>query len=188
MLQALGAQLQRLPEGVREHIEQVLRQSVALAKRHGLDVPKAELAAQMHDICRTTKAPDLLRMAAEFGIPLKAIDQAFPVFLHGPVGAAVLQRDFGVNDPEILDPVRYHTMARARMSSLEKVLFLADKLDPSKVARYPYIGEVERLALEHLSQGMRCFLENQTKAYMQSGQLVHPSFIEAWNEVVGNVR
>ena len=174
----------RLPAQVQAHIEEVRVASVALARTWKLDVDKAELAALAHDVCRVTPAKDLLRMAVDYGLPITAIDRSFPVFLHGPVGAEVLRRGYRLMDDSVLDPIRYHTMGREDMTALDKVLFLADKLDPSKVSRYPFIGEVARIAHEDLDRAMLLFIDNQVKAFIDHGDLVHPGMIAARNSAV----
>jgi predicted HD superfamily hydrolase involved in NAD metabolism len=177
-------EVERLPEGVRRHIEEVRRWAVDLARAHRLDVAKAELAAVAHDICRTVKAHDLLALAREHGVPVTPLDEAFPVFLHGPVGAQVLKRKYSLADEEVLSAIACHTMGKAGMSPLDKALFLADKLDPSKVSRYPFIAEVARLAKEDLDGAMICFLDHQVQAFVEQGELVHPGMIVARNEAL----
>ena len=184
MLERVRAHMAGLPDGVRAHVEQVRRHAVALAESHGLDVDLAELAAESHDVCRIVKAEELLAMARGFGIPVTPIDEAFPVFLHGPVGAEVLKRDFGLDDEEALDAVRYHTRGRAGMSPLERAVFLADKLDPSKVGRYPFLPEVEAAAHRDLDEGMLLFIDRQAAAFLENGDLVHPGMIDARNDAL----
>jgi len=182
--QRLLREIAALPEGVRAHIEAVRRTSVDLAGRHGADVARAELAALAHDVCRLVKAPQLLEMARAFGIPVTPIDAAFPVFLHGPVGAELLRRDYGLDDEAVLSPVRCHTMGRRSMTALDQVLFLADKLDPSKLNRYPFMQEVARLAAEDLDRAMRCFIDSQVRAFIDHGDLVHPEMMAARNDAI----
>ena len=173
-----------LPANLQRHIEEVRQISVDLARRHGLDAERAELAAQAHDIRRATKAADLVEAARSFGLPLTSIDEAFPVFLHGPVGAETLRRDFALDDDGVLQAIRHHTMGRGGMSGLEKVVFLADKLEPSKVARYPFISEVGRLALQDLDRAMLSFIDNQVQAFIDHGDLVHPGMMAARNDAL----
>lgn len=173
-----------LPEGVRRHIEEVRQWCATLARAHHIDPAKAELAALAHDICRTVKAPELLEQARQYGVPVTRLDEAFPVFLHGPVGAQALRRRYGLADEEVLNAIACHTMGRAGMTAMDKALFLADKLDPSKVSRYPFIAEVARLAKEDLDAAMVCFLDHQVKAFLEQGDLVHPGMIEARNEAL----
>ncbi len=177
-------ELRHLPKAVQAHVEQVRLVSLDVAQRHSLDVERAELAALAHDICRVTPAGDLLNMARGFGMPVNPIDEALPVFLHGPVGAEVLRRDYGVDDPEVLDPIRCHTMGREGMTPLDKLLFLADKLDPGKVKRYPFIEEVRRLAREDLDSAFLCFVDHQVRAFLDHGDLVHPGMMAARNEAL----
>ena len=176
--------IERLPKGVRSHIETVRGKSAQLASRFGLDEAKADLAALAHDVCRTVSGPDLLAMARGFGMPVTGIDHAVPVFLHGPVGAEVLKRDYGLDDEEVLSAIRCHTMGKPGMSGLDKTLFLADKLDPSKTGRYPFIREVDRLAGDDLDQAMLCFIDHQVRSFLQEGSLVHPAMIAARNDAV----
>ena len=184
VLERVRAHMAGLPGGVRAHVEQVRRHTAALARSHGLDVDRAELAAESHDVCRIVKAEELLAMARGFGIPVTPIDEAFPVFLHGPVGAEVLKRDFGLDDEEALDAIRYHTRGRAGMTPLEQAVFLADKLDPSKVARYPFLPEVEAAAHRDLDEGMLLFIDRQAAAFLENGDLVHPGMIDARNDAL----
>ena len=184
ILERVRAHMDGLPDGVRAHVEQVRRHAVALAESHGLDVERAALAAASHDVCRIVKAADLLAMARAFGIPVTPIDAAFPVFLHGPVGAEVLNRDFGLDDEETLDAVRYHTMGRAGMTPLEQALFLADKLDPSKIGRYPFLPDVEAAAHRDLDEGMLLFIARRAAAFLEKGDLVHPGMIDARNDAL----
>lgn len=174
----------RLPPGVQRHIEAVQHQSLALARRWRFDETAAALAAQAHDICRALPGPDLIAQARSLGIPVTPIEEAFPVFLHGPVGAETVRRRYGLRDQAILDPIRYHTMGRAAMSPPEQVLFLADKLDPQKRARYPYFDEVRRLAYEDLDAAILCFLTGQMQAFLAAASLVHPGMLAAYNNLL----
>ena len=180
----LAQDIARLPQGVQRHIEAVQQQSLALARRWRLDETPAALAAQAHDICRTVPGPDLIAQARTLGIPVTPIEESFPVFLHGPVGAETVRRRYGIRDQAILDPIRYHTMGRAAMSPPEQVLFLADKLDPHKRARYPYFDEVQRLAHQDLDAAMLCFLTRQMQAFLAASSLVHPGMLAAYNHLL----
>ena len=181
VLARILSEIERLPQGVRAHIEQVRRTSVELAARFALDEARAELAALAHDICRSLSGPELLATARSLGIPVTPIDEAFPVFLHGPVGAGVLRLRYGLDDEEVLDAIRCHTMGREGMTPLDKVLFLADKLDPSKIGRYAFIVKVERLAREDLDRALLAFIDHQVRAFIEGGDLVHPAMIGTRN-------
>jgi predicted HD superfamily hydrolase involved in NAD metabolism len=182
--QRIASEIARLPTGVQAHIEQVRRGAVELASLHGLDVASAELAAQAHDICRLVPGVELIDMAGKLRLSVTALDRAVPVFLHGPVGAEVLRRDHGLDDEAVLNAVRYHTMGRDGMAPLEKLLFLADKLDPSKVSRYPFITEVDRLAREDLDRAMLRFIDEQSRVFIEAGSVIHPGMNAARNDAL----
>lgn len=182
------AKIQHMPKGLQTHIHEVRQVSVDLAHSHCLDANQAELAALGHDICRTTKAHDLIIAARSFGLPVTDIDKAFPLFLHGPVGAEIIQRDYLLKDVDILNSIRYHTMGRKDMSDLEKVMFLADKLDPSKINRYPFIETVYRLAQKNLDEGILCFIDNQMQTFIKQANLIHPGMVAARNDSLLQVK
>lgn len=182
------AYVARLPEGVQAHIEQVRLQAVSLAKVHRLDVERAEIAAIAHDVCRVIKAENLLEMAQRFKIHVSLIDRAFPVFLHGPVGAGFVKQEFGLHDEEVLDAVRYHTVGRSGMKALEQAIFLADKLDPSKIRRYPFLPQVMEAAHRDLNEGMRDFIDNQAAVFLRNGDLIHPGMVAARNDALMALR
>ncbi|MCL0102195.1 bis(5'-nucleosyl)-tetraphosphatase (symmetrical) YqeK [Dehalococcoidia bacterium] len=179
VLRAIG----RLPDEVRDHIEHVRQGSIELAQRFELDVDKAEFSAVGHDICRVTPPKELIEMARLFQIPVTPLDEQLPVFLHGPVGAEVLKSKYVIEDEEVLNPIRCHTMGKQGMSPLDKVLFLADKIEPRKVGRYPFIAEVVDLAKENLDQALLCFLDHQIKAFLDHGDVVHPGMLAARDEI-----
>ena len=84
----------------------------------------------------------------------------------------------------MLDAIRYHTMGRSGMTPLEQAIFIADKLDPSKIRRYPFLPEVEKEAHSDLNEGMRSFIDYQVRAFFDHGDLVHPGMISARNDAL----
>lgn len=186
--QRITTEVQRMPADLREHVERVRATSAQLAVRHGVDLERAELAALGHDICRITPGRELIALARDLGVPVGPIEEAVPMFLHGPVGAAVLHRQYGLDDEGVLDAIRCHTMGREEMTVLDKVLFLADKADPGKVDRYPFIAGLGRLAAEDLDRAMLYFLDHQLRAFIDHGDMVHPRMAAARNSALLAVR
>ena len=173
-----------LPLGLRAHVFCVVEIARSLARRHCLDEERAALGALAHDVARAMPGKELLRQAARLGLPVGAVDQQVPVLLHGPVGAELLWREDGLDDGSIYNAVRWHTTAHPLMDDLGKVVFLADKLDPQKIASYPYLDVIRTLAFEDLDRAMLEFLTRETVARMSRGELVHPLTIEARNHLI----
>ena len=180
----LEARFRRLPRGLQAHVRRVQRIAVELANHHAVDIQRAELAALCHDIARAIKGEELLRRAKEWGIPLHPVEEALPILLHGPVGAEILRRDCAVEDEDVLEAVRWHTTSSRGLSAISKVVFLADKLDPSKASRYPYIMQLQALARKDLDKAMLFFLERELASHVVRGELIHPASVEARNDLL----
>jgi predicted HD superfamily hydrolase involved in NAD metabolism len=153
---------------LREHVLRVEAEALALAEKHGVDAQRAVIAALGHDLVRHVKGAELLALAEAYGLTPDAIETASPVLVHGPVAARMLARDYGLVDAEVLAGIDCHTTARAGMTALEKVLFVADKVEPGKLAHEPALGEVKELSAESLDAAV----------------LKYPRSLEARNELL----
>jgi predicted HD superfamily hydrolase involved in NAD metabolism len=156
--------------------------ALALAERHGVDREKAWLAASIHDLARAMNGADLLVSARELGITVGPIEEVTPIFLHGPIASELSSRN-GLNDPEVYDAVYWHSTARAGMTPLEKLVFIADKLDPQKAHRYPRLPEIRALAEESLDFALLAFLRTEIERLRHEGKQVHPGMLDARDEL-----
>ena len=178
------SRLQALPRGLREHVERSRDIGRNLAARHGVDPTRVDTGVAAHDIARALKSDALLEQAERFGLQLHPVEERFPILLHGHVAALWLQREGGVEDDEVLEAVRWHTTGRRGMGAVAKVVFLADKLDPDKIGRYPYLNEIRRLAEESLDRALLEFLEQGLANFLREGQMIHPESVELRNELL----
>ena len=176
--------LESLPQGLQEHIQRVRDIAAELALRHGLDPHQADLAAAAHDLARAFKAEELLVQTREAGLSLHPVEEALPVLLHGPLAAHWLRWRYGTEDSEVLEAVRWHSTANRGLSLLAKLTFLADKLDPPKLSRYPFLEQVRALAWEDLDAALLEFLQQEVRALLEAGRLIHHASIEARNELL----
>ncbi|HEY8490596.1 MAG TPA: bis(5'-nucleosyl)-tetraphosphatase (symmetrical) YqeK [Dehalococcoidia bacterium] len=182
---ALRARMGHLPAGLLEHIDRVVAEARRLAPRYGIDPERAALAAQAHDVARALPPAELLRLARELAVPTDEVDRAVPVLLHGPVGARLLERDYGVTDPEVLAAARSHTTGSPEMSPLEKLVFVADKIEPEKLRRRERLGEVRRLAEEgDLDGALLAYLDGQLLEAAARGWLLHPLEVHTRNRLL----
>ena len=180
----LRAAVARLPRGLAEHIEGTVGEARRLAVLHGADEERAALAAWGHDIARALSPSELLAEARRLGLALDPVEEQAPILLHGAIGAAILSRDYGIDDPDVLAAARYHTTARAAMSTLEKIVFLADKIEPSKVRAEPALAEVRRLADRDLDAAILDCLNQHFLKANRRGWPLHPHTVAARNELL----
>jgi len=155
------------------HTQGVVEMAEKLAAIYHADVYKAKLAAWLHDCTRRLTGVEAKQLCKSAGMKPDEVQKREPMLLHGYTAAIVAERDFGVDDTAVLNAVRYHTTGRAGMSVLEKILFLADKLEAGR-EEYPGLAETRALAESDLDAATAMALE-QSIAYTKSkGGAMHP--------------
>ena len=158
--------------------------AVELAKKFGIDADKARLAALLHDCARDYTDEELLQAAHNYGIEVDFIHKSIPAMLHGPVGAVLAQREYGVDDSEVLQAVKIHTLGSKTIQNLDKVLMIADFIEPGR--RYPeakYLRE-QLAAGINLNEAILCCLELKIKSVLKSKCLLHPLAVECRNQLL----
>ncbi len=176
-----------LPEGLRAHILRVEYESMWLAERHGVDPARASLSALGHDLVRHLKGPELLALASVYRLQPDEIEVASPILTHGPIAAQILAQDYGFEDPDIIAGIDCHTTARAGMTPVEQVLFVADKVEPNKLAREPALGDVRQAAHDSLDAAVLRYLDMNIEKSLQKGWLLHPRTLEARNDLLQRI-
>lgn len=101
-----------------------------LAKKYNLDTDKAYIAGLLHDAAKCFPTPKLLDII-EKNLQVEEWEKLNYKTLHAPVSAYVAKQDFGVDDDEILSAIRWHTLGKKDMTTFEKIIFLADKIEPN---------------------------------------------------------
>lgn len=128
------------------HTEGVVKTGEWLAKKYGSDPQKTRIAAICHDIARNLSTEKLDRYVEEYRLGQEFLGR--PNLSHGKVATVLMRRDFGIDDEEILDAVSYHTTGRQGMTTLDKVVFLADVIEPGRTQ--PGVEIIRELAEEDL--------------------------------------
>lgn len=164
------------------HTLGVVETAELLARRFGADPAKARAAALLHDIARGFDREHSLKKAEEFGIVLSDFERRAWVLIHAPLGAELARREFGVSDPEVLDAIRYHTTGRAGMSLLERVVFVADYIEPGR--SHPGVKPVREAAESDLEQAVLLALDQTIVYLVERGQPIAPDAVAARNELV----
>ena len=141
---------ERLSEKRYDHTARVADTAEDLARIHGLDLARTRLAALLHDAARETEPDEYLRLAEEWSLPVGEPERQSPKLLHGPVAAELGRRELGVEDEEVLEAVRVHTVGAAGMGPLALALYVADKIEPAR--DYPSVGRIRDLARRDLRE------------------------------------
>ncbi len=150
--------------------------AVELAKRWGADETDAARAGILHDITKALDGPLQLTLCAEYGILLDDFSQKYPKTLHALTGSLVADRIFGENRA-VVEAIRHHTTGKADMSVLEKIIYVADYMEPNR--KLPGVEELRRLAFTDLDAAVKRGLEMTLEHLARLGDEVSPASKEA---------
>ena len=176
---ALELVKQQLPEKRYIHTLGVVQSAKELARRYGVDEDKAELAAIYHDYAKYRPLDEMEQIIKDYGLPADLLTANTELW-HAPVGAVLVQREAGVEDEEILSAIRYHTSGRAQMTELEKVIYLADYIEPGR--SFPGVDEVRELAARSLDEAVMKAIANTIAFLMSKQQTIYPDTFHAYND------
>ena len=130
--------------------------AVELAKRWGADVTDAARAGILHDITKALDGPLQLTLCAEYGTILDDFGQQNPKTLHALTGSLVAERVFG-ETPAVVSAIRHHTTGKANMSLLEKIIYVADYMEPCR--KFPGVEKLRELAFSDIDGALKLGLE-----------------------------
>ena len=163
------------------HSLNVADEAKRLALKYGADPEKAYTAGLVHDIMKDTPKNEQLKLFEKYNIKLTPVELESPKTWHAMSGEAYLRNELNVTDEEILKAVRYHTTARAGMSLLEKVLYIADYTSAER--KYDDVDVMREKADRSLEEAMLYGLQFTINEMVAEGRAVHPDSIHAYNEV-----
>ena len=164
------------------HVLGVEQEAIRLAERYGGDVHKARVAALLHDCTKHLNLQDQLALCEKYHIELDDMEQWALKLLHSKTGAAIARDVYGVDD-EIYDAIFYHTTGRVNMTKLEKIVYLADYIEPSR--DFPGVEDLRKVCYEDLDKGVLMGLEMTIEEMHEMGNPVHHATIEARDALKG---
>ncbi|MEE1314058.1 MAG: bis(5'-nucleosyl)-tetraphosphatase (symmetrical) YqeK [Lachnospiraceae bacterium] len=153
-----------LKPGRYEHTLGVEYTAACLAMRYGCNMEQADLAGLLHDCAKCISNKDKLSMCKEKGIKYTKIEKDNPELLHAKLGAVVANEIYGINDEEILSAIRCHTTGKPEMTLLEKIIFVADYIEPNR-NKAPELEKIRQLAFENIDQCL-IYILKQTLDYL----------------------
>lgn len=171
----------QMPERRWVHTEGVMRTAAALAERFGGDAAKADLAAILHDVAKYWPIARMEAVIREERLPadLLVFDKEL---WHAPVGAVAAERDYGIDDPEVLDAIRYHTSGREGMTLLDKIVWVADLIEPGR--DFPGVDKIRELAHHNLDAALLAGFDTTISFLLQRGRRIYPLTFLARNDLI----
>lgn len=162
------------------HSECVAKEAVRLAEKYGVDTEKAELAGLLHDVMKDASGKEQLHEIEKSGVSVDKALESSPKLWHSYAGAAFVKNELGIEDEEIIGAIKYHTTARANMTMLEKIIYIADFTSEDR--DYDDIDRMRKAAGKGLGEAMRYALSYTIADLASRGLIIHPDTFEAYNE------
>ena len=166
------------------HVLGVCTTAVELAKVYNVDKDKAEIAALLHDVAKNLSEEELLREIKEENITLSIDEKNTKEIWHAIVAPIIAKKVFNIDDEEILSAIRWHTTGKENMSSLDKIIYLADLIEPSR--SFEGIDGIRKLCYEDLELAMIKALTHTTVYLLSKGASVDVNTIKARNYLLYN--
>lgn len=179
--QALEIVKQQLTKQRYEHTVGVMETAIKLAKRYGGNEKKAELAAIFHDYAKFRPKHEMEEIIKKEGFDPDLLLFNSELW-HAPVGAYLVEKEVGITDFEILQAIRFHTSGRPGMTLLEKIIYLADYIEPGR--NFPGVAEVRELAFNNFNQALIQSVHNTIHFLMRKKQPVFPLTFHTFNDLI----
>lgn len=154
-------------------VEETARQ---MAKCFGADEEKAALAGLLHDCAKCLPLEKMVKAAK--GEQLDDVMRESKALMHSVAGMCMARDLYGVEDGEVLSAIRWHTTGRAQMTALEKIIYLADMIEPSRKP-YPGLNELRKRCFTDLDDAMHFALASSLAHVQAQGKTLHPDTLAA---------
>jgi len=150
--------------------------AVKLAERWGADVTDAARAGILHDITKALDGPLQLTLCSDYDIVLDEFSSQNPKTLHALTGSLVAQRIFGENEA-VVNAIRWHTTGKANMSLLQKIIYVADYMEPNR--NFEGVDQMRRLAFTDIDGALRMGLQMTLEVLREQGREISPESSQA---------
>lgn len=161
-----------------EHCIGVSKTARKLAKLNGYDEDKAALAGFIHDYAKRVSVEEYRKVIKEQGFDPDLLNWNRAIW-HGIVGTYFIKRDLKITDPEILQAVWRHTTADVEMTTLDKIVFVADFIEPGR--DFPGVDEARKVAYNNLDDGVGYELAHTLEFLVKNRNKIYPRTLAAYN-------
>ena len=142
-----------------EHTLRVTYTATALAMRYGESLINAELAGLLHDCAKCMEDEKRISICEKHHISMTELERRNPFLLHAKVGSFLAMNTYKVHDPDVVNAILNHTTGRPGMSMLEKIIFVADYIEPGR-KQAPNLAKIRELAFVDLDSALIKILED----------------------------
>ena len=152
------------------HTLSVAGTASSLAMCYGADLEKAETAGLLHDCAKCMDVRKMQKVCEKAGLTVSSFEADSGSLLHSKAGSVLAAEKYGITDPDMINAIRYHTTGRPGMSLLEKIIFVADYIEPGRFTA-KNLPLIRRLAFSDINEALMKILYD-TLVYLNSTGLV----------------
>ena len=166
-----------------EHSLGVEYTAACMAMVYGADIEKARIAGLLHDYAKCLPTKEKLEKARKHKLAISKFEESNPDMLHGKLGAYYAKARYEVDDDEILDAITYHTTGRPNMTLLDKIIFVADYIEPNRkelkdmdIIRREAFVDLDKCVI-HILKNTLDYLNNSTNELDFMTQLTYNYYV-----------
>lgn len=166
------------------HTLGVVNSAMYLAKKYGANIEDAHLAALLHDCAKEIPLLEMRDLVADLPCDQDMLHSG--ALLHGLAGMVLANTQYGVTNPDILEAIRVHTTGKVNMSKLDKIIFLADYIEPNR--KFPGVNDIRLAAEQSLDAGVLCGFDMTIRHLIDSGDSIYPLTILSRNDLLRHMK
>lgn len=165
-----------------QHSRQVSSLAEKISDYYHIPSEKAKLLGLIHDCAKDYSQEELKGLMKKYHIYLDEVEEHIPGIWHAYVGAEIARNQFKVNDPEMLDAIRYHSTASGKLGLLGKIIYIADKIEPGR--QLEHVDRARILVWQDIDSAMLELLNQEVNLLISKNLVIHPVTIQARNEIL----
>ncbi|OGO78858.1 MAG: hypothetical protein A2Y23_05130 [Clostridiales bacterium GWB2_37_7] len=168
------------------HSENTAKTAVRLAKIYHQDSQKAYIAGLVHDCTRELEIEIQQSMLVSLGIQVDELTYNIKELLHAHTAEYSIRNEFRIFDEDIISAVRFHTTGKENMTLLEKILFLSDVMEPSRI--FPGVEYIRSLSLKNIDEAMIAAFDSSIRFLIGKRSLIHSNTFLARNYILKQIK
>ena len=155
------------------HTLGVMYTAASLAMAHDCDMEQAQMAGLLHDCAKCIPNKKKLKICKKQNIRISSVEKSNPFLLHAKLGAYIAKEKYQIEDEEILSAIRWHTTGKEKMSELEKIVYIADYIEPNRRI-IPGLVEIRGIVFQDIDRAVYLSAKNTIRYLSESGKAVDP--------------
>ena len=161
-----------------KHVLRVEQSALELAEKYDVDCEKSSIAALLHDVAKEEPDSEMRDLVISENLDLDLLQYGSQIW-HAPVGAVQARRDFEIVDEEILNAIKYHTIGTPDMTDVEKVIFVADYIEPGR--DFEGVKKARKLAEKSLERVIQYKIRDTIVDLVARKKKIYPKAIDSYN-------